>query len=134
MKAYYKSNIERIKKALSIASAAFVFTISFVILTNVYNSINNPEISHEQKFLRHLISDHGINEVNFEFIKINFSPIKYYEKKPDFALTIFEIGLFLLISTIILYYPQRDKISYAEVSLFTVGFKSSIFRPPKYSA
>jgi len=134
MSSYYKLNIEKIKKTLQISSAAFVFIISFVILTNVHNSINNSEVSHEQKFLRHLISDHSINEVNFEFIKINLSPIMYYEKKPDFALTTFEIGLFLLISTIILYYPKRDKISYAEIFLFTDGFKSTPFRPPKYSA
>ena len=135
MSSYYKLNIEKIKKALTITSAAFVFIISFVILTNVYNSINDSEVSHEQKFLRHLISDHSVNKVSFEFIKINLSPIMYYEKKTDFGLTAsINFGLFLLLSIIILYCPIQDKISYAQVFPFTDSFKSPPFRPPKYSA
>lgn len=133
MSSYYKTNIEKIKKALTIASAVFVFIITFVILTNVYISIYNPETSHEKKFLKHLISDHSINDINFEFIKINLNPLLHFENKSDLARSpSIEFGIFSLLSMIVLYYPKRDKISYAEIFLFIAGFKSSLFRPPKY--
>lgn len=129
----FKLNIAKIKKAASIVSVAFVLVISVVILLNVYKSANDTQISTGQEFLKHLISDHSVNNVNFKFIKLEPAPQEYFDNISATAQTIsIPFALFILSSIIITYFPKREKISYAEIFLFTDGFKSSPFRPPKY--
>jgi len=132
MQLSFKLNIEKIKKAVSILAASFVFVISFVILLNVYKSTSDPQISSEQKFLKHLISDHSVNSVIFKFIKLEPVPPEYFDNVSGTAQTISIPFALLISSIIIIYFPKREKISYAEIFLFTSGFKSSLFRPPKY--
>ncbi len=132
MSSYYKTNIEKIKKAVSILAASFVLVISVVILLNVYKSTSEHHISTEQKFLKHLISDHNVNSVNFKFIKLEPVPLEYFDISGTGQTISIPFALFILSSIIIIYFPKREKISYAEIFLFTIGFKSSLFRPPKY--
>ncbi|MEO7357017.1 MAG: hypothetical protein ABIY50_05830 [Ignavibacteria bacterium] len=132
MQLYFKLNIEKIKKTVSILAASFVFIISFVILLNVYRSTSGHRISTEQKFLKHLISDHNVNSVNFKFIKLEPVPLEYFDISGTAQTVSIPFALFILSSIIIIYFPKQEKISYAEIFLFTAGFKSSLFRPPKY--
>ena len=125
-------------KFLKYFSVILVFTLSIIILNNYFKiNLNNcEELSVSNKYLNHIISDHNINESHLDLPDIKFNHQNFTEKKSskEFINTFQEINYFLSISTFSIQTDPYKKISYAENFFYTDGFKSSCFKPPKYSA
>ena len=119
-------------KLLKYFSTVITFSLAIIILLNYYRINNDEELNTAQQYLKHFVKDHGFNDVSFGLIKINFDNKNYLENGSAFEMNVAAATcLFLISSTVILYSTIRRKSFFAEKFLFPIGFKDSLYKPPK---
>jgi len=122
-----------IKKFFKYSSVVFIFSVSLIIVINNFRIQNAEDLSHAEKYLKHLTADHKINDVRYDFIQINFSPDNYVGKATDREINIVSsVSSFLLPLNVNIYQCSAGNNFSAEKILFNAGFKISHLQPPKY--
>lgn len=125
-----------IKDFLKYLSVALIFSLSTLILYNNYKIKTGTDLTDVQKYLKHNIVDHNINDNEFPFPVFNGKQINLtlINGKADFKNSSQISNYYLKVNSFAFPSVTFEKLLHTRKLLVTRFNRSKTFHPPKYSA
>ena len=121
-------------KIFKYTAVSIIFSLSVIILLNNYIINNEHDLSDAQKYLKHNIVDHKINDDQVNSINFNFKfkTFKYKNSASNIVNSNYEYNYILILNSLSDY--NNSTKFYPKEKLFSAdGFKTSHFYPPIYT-